>query len=171
MIKKIVLALCAILLLIQFIRPEKNLSDDRTFDISKGYGIPESLSLTLQSACNDCHTNKTTYPWYAEIQPVASWLNYHVTDGKNHLNFSTFTKLPIAVQNHKLEEIVEMVKEGEMPLKSYTWFGLHKGANLSDQDKNAILDWAASQMDSLKQQYPADSLKMKRRPQPVNQEK
>ena len=62
---------------------------------------------------------------------------------------------------------METVKEGEMPLPSYTWFGLHKGAQLSDQDKNAIIDWANNQMDSLKRQYPADSLKMKKRPQPV----
>ncbi|HPM31280.1 MAG TPA: heme-binding domain-containing protein [Chryseolinea sp.] len=169
MIKKIILVFCGILLLVQFIRPEKNLSDDRTFDISKGYVLPESLALTFQSACNDCHTNKTTYPWYAEIQPVASWLNYHVTDGKRHLNLSTFTKLPIAVQNHKLEEIMEMVKEGEMPLESYTWFGLHKDADLSDQDRSAILDWAGKQMDSLKRSYPADSLVMKKRSPPPNQ--
>ena len=167
MIKKIILALIAILVLIQFIRPEKNLSGDRTYDISKGYALSESLNLTLQSACNDCHTNKTSYPWYAEVQPFAWWLDYHVTDGKRNLNLSTFTKLPIAVQNHKLEEIIETVKEGEMPLPSYTWFGLHKGAQLSDQDKNAIIDWANNQMDSLKHQYPADSLKMKKRPQPA----
>jgi hypothetical protein len=166
MIKKIFLALVAILVLIQFIRPEKNMSDDRTYDISKGYPLSDSLSLTFQSACNDCHTNKTTYPWYAEIQPFAWWLDDHVADGKSNLNLSTFTNLPIAVQNHKLEEIVETVKEGEMPLPSYTWFGLHEGAKLSDQDKTAIMDWAHDQMDSLKRQYPADSLKMKKRPRP-----
>ncbi|MDZ7648600.1 MAG: heme-binding domain-containing protein [Cytophagales bacterium] len=53
------------------------------------------------------------------------FLNKHVADGKKDLNFSTFTRLPIAVQNHKLEEIIEMVKEGEMPLPSYTYLGLH----------------------------------------------
>jgi hypothetical protein len=168
MIKKTILALCAILVLIQFIRPEKNLSDDRTFDISKGYSLSGSLNVTFQAACNDCHTNKTVYPWYAEVQPFAWWLDHHVTDGKRHLNLSAFTKLPIAIQNHKLEEIMETVKEGEMPLSSYTWFGLHKGAQLTEQDKSAIIDWAHSKMDSLKRQYPADSLKMKRRPRPAD---
>ncbi len=160
---KIILALAIILILIQFIRPEKNLSDDRTYDISKGYALTGSLNLTFQSACNDCHTNKTDYPWYSEVQPFAWWLNNHVTDGKRHLNLSTFTKLPIAVQNHKLEEIMETVKEGEMPLPSYTWLGLHKGAQLSDEDKNAIINWAQNQMDSLKRTYPADSLVMRKR--------
>ena len=54
---------------------------------------------------------------------------------KKHLNFSEFTKRKIAVQNHKLEEIVEMMEEGEMPLKSYTWLGLHPEAKLSAEQK------------------------------------
>lgn len=161
--KKTLLAVGVILIVIQFIRPEKNLSNDLTYDISKGYVLSGALKSTFQAACNDCHTNKTTYPWYAEIQPFAWWLNNHVTDGKRHLNLSTFTKLPIALQNHKLEEIMETVKEGEMPLPSYTWLGLHQGAQLTDEDKNAIISWAQNQMDSLKRTYPADSLVMKKR--------
>jgi len=118
-------------------------------------------------ACNDCHSNKTMYPWYANIQPFAWFLNDHVVDGKKHFNISTFTKLPIAVQNHKLEETIEMVKEKEMPLESYTYLGLHKEANLTDAQRDAIVNWAMAQMDSLKANYPADSLKMKPRPKPA----
>jgi hypothetical protein len=75
--------------------------------------------------------------------------------------------LPIAVQNHKLEETIEMVKEKEMPLESYTYLGLHKEANLTDAQRDAIVNWAMAQMDSLKAHYPADSLKMKPRSKPA----
>ncbi|TDB64127.1 heme-binding domain-containing protein [Arundinibacter roseus] len=163
MIKKIALGLLAILVMIQFIRPEKNVSDDRTYDISTAYAIPDDVANTLEVACNDCHSNKTRYPWYAEIQPVAWFLDDHVQDGKRHLNFSTFTKLPIAVQNHKLEETLEMVEAGEMPLKSYTNFGLHPEAKITYEQRQAIIQWARAQMDTLKANYPADSLKMKPR--------
>ena len=161
--KKIAYAVIGLLVVIQFIRPEKNLSDDRTLDISQKYVMTAELNTLLQKACNDCHSNKTTYPWYSQIQPVGWWLNHHVTEGKDELNFSTFTRLPIAVQNHKLEEVIENVKEHEMPLSSYTWLGLHREANLSDDERNLIMDWAKSQMDSLKKQYPPDSLVLKRR--------
>jgi hypothetical protein len=161
--KKIILGVVGLLVLIQFFRPEKNLSDDRTKDISTKYQITPELNTLLQSACNDCHSNKTTYPLYAEILPMGWWLNRHVTEGKDELNFSSFTKLPIAVQNHKLEEIKEMVEEKEMPLPSYTWLGLHKEANLSTDQRELIINWASSQMDSLKKQYPPDSLVLKRR--------
>lgn len=161
--KKIILGLIALLVVIQFIKPSKNLSDDRTFDISTKYALTEEVTSIMKVACNDCHSNKTEYPWYAEIQPVAWWLNYHVTDGKRHLNFSNFTSRPIAVQNHKLEETIEMVKEGEMPLSSYTWLGLHSDANLTSAQRETLVKWAEAQMESLKAQYPPDSLVLKRR--------
>ena len=160
--KKIILTLIALLVVIQFIRPAKNLSVDRTNDISTKYALAEEVHSVLKVACNDCHSNKTEYPWYAEIQPVAWWLNYHVTDGKRHLNFSNFTSRPIAVQNHKLEETIEMVKEGEMPLSSYTWLGLHSDANLTSAQRETLVKWAEAQMESLKAQYPPDSLVLKR---------
>lgn len=160
---KILLAVVVLLIAIQFIRPAKNVSDDRTYDISTKYHVPIQVNSILQSACNDCHSNKTTYPWYAEIQPAGWWLADHVNEGKRELNLSTFTQLPIAVQNHKLEEMIEMVKEGEMPLPSYTYLGLHPEANLTTEQRELIVRWAEHQMDSLKATYPPDSLLMKRR--------
>lgn len=163
MIKKILIAVVAILVLIQFIRPEKNVSNDNTYDISKKYDIPADVSNLLKVSCNDCHSNNTIYPWYANVQPVAWWINDHIEDGKGHLNFSEFTKMPIAIQNHKLEETIEMVEDHEMPLASYTNFGLHSEANLSDEDRKKIIDWAKNQMAYLSEAYPADSLVMPKR--------
>jgi hypothetical protein len=161
--KKLILGIVAILIAIQFIHPAKNESNDNTYDISTKYSIPAPVQETLKNACNDCHSNQSTYPWYANIQPVGFWLNHHIEEGKEHLNFSTFTKLPIAVQNHKLEEVIETVEEGEMPMPSYTYFGLHPKANLNTADKDALIAWAKAQMDTLKANYPADSLKLKPR--------
>ncbi|MGB5171737.1 MAG: heme-binding domain-containing protein [Eudoraea sp.] len=163
MIKKILIAVVAILVLIQFIRPEKNVSNDNTYDISKKYDIPADVDNLLKVSCNDCHSNNTIYPWYANVQPVAWWINDHIEDGKGHLNFSEFTKMPIAIQNHKLEETIEMVEDHEMPLASYTNFGLHSEANLSDEDRKKIIDWAKNQMTYLSETYPADSLVMPKR--------
>lgn len=160
--KKILLGLMAMLIIIQFIRPEKNESGEDADNFSKKYPVPEEVSAIMKVGCNDCHTNKTVYPWYSNIQPVAWWMNNHIIDGKRHLNLSTFLSRPIAFQNHKLEEIIEMVKEREMPLASYTNFGLHAEANLSDAQRQTLINWAQTQMDTLKAQYPADSLVMKR---------
>lgn len=167
MIKKITIGLIVLLVLIQFIPIEKNESGPTEFDLTKSYNVPDNVATILKGACNDCHTNTTVYPWYTNVQPIGFWLNHHVNEGKEHLNFSTFTQIPLRVQNHKFEEIVEMVENGEMPLESYTYLGLHPEANLSGEQRQVLIDWAKEQMAMLASKYPADSLKMRPRPTPA----
>jgi Haem-binding domain len=163
--KKIFYSLGVIFLLAQLIRPEKNLSDDQTNAIATKYPMPDSVAAILQVACNDCHTNKTRYPWYAEVQPAAWLLSDHVKDGKRHFNMSNFASMKVAFQNHKLEEMAEEIEKGDMPLPSYTYMGLHSEAKLTPQQKQTLVTWAHAQMDSLKAHYPADSLVMPKRSQ------
>ncbi|EAZ80969.1 heme-binding domain-containing protein [Algoriphagus machipongonensis] len=170
MIKKITIGIVIILVAIQFFPTDKNLSDDNTYHISKSYDLPDNVNMILKNACNDCHTNSTNYPWYSNIQPIGFWLNGHITDGKRHLNFSEFTNRPLAYQNHKLEETIEMVEEKEMPLPSYTYLGLHSEANMTEEERQVLIDWAKEQMAMLKATYPADSLVMKRRGPPPPQQ-
>lgn len=160
---KLLIAVVVVLVVIQFFKPEKNVSGENKNDVSTKYAMSDSVKSILAVACNDCHSNRTEYPWYSNIQPVAWWLNNHVQEGKRELNFSEFASYKLARQNHKFEETIEMLDEGEMPLSSYTWFGLHPQAKLSEQEKNTLKHWARTQMDTLKAQYPPDSLTMKRR--------
>ncbi|HEV7350041.1 heme-binding domain-containing protein [Telluribacter sp.] len=163
MVGKIFLGILLLLVGIQLIRPTPNDSDDRTYDITTRYTVPDDVQHILAVACNDCHSNKTTYPWYSNVQPVAWWLDDHIVDGKRHLNFSSFTNAPLAIQYHKLEEVVEVMDEREMPMKEYTYLGMHAEANLTDDQRQRLIQWAKAQMDTLKANYPADSLVRKPR--------
>lgn len=163
MIKKISLGILTLLIAIQFVPYEKNLSNEQQFDLTKSYSLPDNVQTILKSACNDCHTNQSNYPLYASIEPVGYWINHHIEDGKKDLNFSTFTKLPLRVQHHKFEEIVEMIEKKEMPLKSYTYFGLHPEANLTEIERSTLVNWVKDQLAILAATHPADSLKMKPR--------
>jgi hypothetical protein len=139
--RKILLGLLLLLVAIQFVRPTKNQSTGISVnDISKGYKVPENVNEVLKKACNDCHSNNTVYPWYNKIQPVAWWLAGHIDEGKTELNFSEFVSYSPKKQHHKLEEVIESVKEGHMPIKSYTW--IHKNAILTDEEKLAVSEWA-----------------------------
>jgi hypothetical protein len=160
MIKKILIGLLVILVAIQFIRPEKNNSADITKDISTLYPMPDSVKVIVDKACADCHTNNTKYPLYAAIQPISFWLADHVNDGKRHFNFNEFASYRLAKQNHKLEEVIEQIKEGEMPLPSYTI--IHTEAKLTEAEKETLTKWCQSIMDTLKANYPADSLILKK---------
>ncbi len=166
MVKKILLGLLAVLVVIQFIRPERNIADERSYHLDTRFEVPGEVAQLLEVACNDCHSNKTAYPWYANLQPVAWWLDHHVTDGKRHLNFSEFTSYNAARQFHKLEEVVETVEDHYMPMEEYTWLGLHPEANLDEAQRELLISWAKTQMDTMRERYPADSLVMRRGPQP-----
>ncbi len=157
MFKKILYLLLAALIVIQFIHPKKNKAEGPQPNyIGNAFTIPEDVKPILARACNDCHSNNTTYPWYARFQPVHWWLNNHIIDGKKHLNFDEYTNRSLRYQYHKMEETIEMVNEGEMPLDSYTW--THKDARLNDEEKKKIVDWANAIMDTMKAKYPIDSL-------------
>lgn len=139
--RKILLGLLLVFVLIQFIRPAKNQSNAISANhISNSYPIPTEVGKVLKKACNDCHSNYTVYPWYSNIQPVAGWLQNHVNEGKEHLNFDEFLTYTAKDQAHAMEEMSETVKEGEMPLPSYTW--IHKDAVLTETEKLALTQWA-----------------------------
>jgi hypothetical protein len=139
--KKILLGLLAVLVIIQFIKPEKNISSTPSVNsIHNKFPANEETMQILKTACNDCHTNNTVYPWYAHIQPVAWWLDSHVDDGKKHLNFDEFLTYKLKKQDHKLEELIESQEDHWMPLDSYTW--IHKEAKLDDKQRLALLNWA-----------------------------
>lgn len=157
MFRKIMYVLLAAFIVIQFIHPAKNTSEGlQPNTIGNNYAIPADVKTILGKACNDCHSNNTRYPWYAKIQPVDWWLNKHVVDGKKELNFDEFTNRTPRYQYHKMEEVIEMVKEREMPLKSYTW--THKDARLTSNEREKMTGWAQSVMDAMKVKYPVDSL-------------
>ncbi|MBL7743322.1 MAG: heme-binding domain-containing protein [Chitinophagaceae bacterium] len=157
MIKKFFLLLLLALVVIQFIHPKRNkATGEQPNYIGKAHLIPGDVKLILDKACNDCHSNNTHYPWYSKLQPVDWWMDKHVKDGKRHLNYDEYINKSLRYQYHKMEETIEMVKEGEMPLDSYTW--MHKDAKLTADEKNKLIGWAESVMDSMKAKYPIDSL-------------
>ncbi len=106
---------------------------------------PENLAPLLKQACFDCHSYDTRYPWYAYVAPVSWWLNNHIQEGREHLNFSTWAGYDAEDREELWEEMAEEVEEGHMPLKSYTW--VHKEARLSDEQRAALVEWFEQRAD------------------------
>ena len=160
-IRLILLVLCGILIILQFVRPPKNVSEVNPNDITTTFSVHSDVQQILRISCYDCHSNSTRYPWYAEIQPVGWWLNGHIQDAKKELNFSEFASFRVRRQYKKLEEVIEQLNTDKMPLPSYLL--IHTDAKLSTDHKNRLTDWANALRDSIKEHYPADSLVIKRR--------
>ncbi len=137
---KIVLVLALIALVaIQFIRPEKNNGGYENVALFETETKPSvKVAAILKENCYDCHSDQTQYPWYAEVAPFSLWLDDHIEHGKKHFNVSAWNDYSIKKKEHKLEELIEMVEDDEMPLNSYTI--IH--GDLSEDDKKLLLQWA-----------------------------
>lgn len=146
--KKILLALLIVFIAIQFIQPAHNISGQvLPTDITKTVKVPENVLNIFKNACYDCHSNNTRYPWYVYIQPMGWMMARHIKNGKDNLNFSDFGSYSQRKQANKLRAIETSIKEGSMPLSSYTI--MHTDAKLSAENKKLITDWASNAKDSL----------------------
>ena len=145
--KLILMVLLAVLLLIQLVRPQKN-----TAAIPAGkafvdtFKVSEQVNAILAVSCYDCHSNNTDYPWYSEIQPMAWFMDKHIKDGKEKLNFDELPSYGSRRLNSKFTQITKQVEQGKMPLNSYLW--MHGGARLSMEDKRLLIDYFNSLTDN-----------------------
>ena len=125
---------------IQFVQPARNKSGQALqTDITRVYPVPANIQALFKSACYDCHSNNTRYPWYSHIQPVGWWLTHHINEGKEELNFSDFGSYSFKRRMSKLRSIENSINDGSMPLLSYTL--LHKDARLTEEEKRLIIAW------------------------------
>lgn len=139
-LKRIGIAFIVVFIVIQVFRINKTITpvNEQTDFMAVTQTNPEVATI-LKNACYDCHSNQPTYPWYTSVAPVSWWIKNHINEGSKHLNFSIWQTYTVKRKDHKLEECVEMIEEGEMPINSYTW--MHPEAKLTDAQKQLLIDW------------------------------
>ena len=116
-------------------------------DFVKIYQPEGKLSEIIKNACYDCHSNNTKYPWYSKIQPVRYFMDKHVEEGKEELNFNEFGSYSRRKQRSKLKSIISQIEKEEMPLKGYIL--LHDEARISESDKTSLVNWLEKLRDSI----------------------
>jgi hypothetical protein len=94
----------------------------------------------LDRSCQDCHSNRTTWPWYSRVAPVSWVISKHVSEGREVLDFSEWATQPPSDGERML--ICAAVSDGRMPLPGYT--AIHRNARLSKQDVELICRWATA---------------------------
>lgn len=125
----------------QLYQPARNigLEQNITANFTKVYNVPKNVEAILRTSCYDCHSNNTNYPWYSYIQPARFFMESHIKEGKENLNFNEFGMYSKRKQENKLDRIVKQIKSDEMPLASYTL--IHKKAILTTIQKKEVIDW------------------------------
>ncbi len=147
-LKKIIIVLVIAFIGIQFIPRTYNLSDTiPENDISNTLDIPENIQLIFETSCYDCHSNNTEYPWYNMIQPISYFMEGHITEGKEELNFSEIGSYSNRKLKSKLKSIINQIDDEEMPMFSYTI--IHRKAILSEENKKQIKKWVSINLNNI----------------------
>jgi mono/diheme cytochrome c family protein len=110
--------------------------------ITADVDAPTVTKEVLRRACYDCHSHETVWPWYAWVAPVSFLVVHDVEEARQHLNFSTWDRYAAEKARKKIDEVLEEVEEGEMPLFYYLW--MHPEARLTPDDRAAIERWVAA---------------------------
>ena len=138
------LGLLAVLIGIQFFRPEPNETPlDPEMDLLSLVSPEDAIAEMVRDACYDCHSNQTVYPWYSRVAPVSWYLDKHIRDGKEELNFSDYGELDKADKIGMFADFCDVLDAGTMPLRSYMM--LHANARLSDEQRELLCEWTEAE--------------------------
>lgn len=136
-IKRILLTLAVLLVAAQVVRPARtNPTVDPKLEISAVHtGSPAAIGI-LERSCNDCHSNRTVWPWYSSVAP-ASWLvTSDVREGRSEMNLSEWGAYSQEKRQKLLGKMCEEVTEGDMPGALYA--SIHPQARLTGADVQTV---------------------------------
>lgn len=151
MFKKILIGIVVIFIIMQFFRIDQtNPEVIAEQDFLKLTNAPNEVATLVKNACYDCHSNETKYPWYANIAPASWLLANHRNEGREHVNFSIFSTYNKDQKNHILDECVEVLEKGEMPMKSYVV--MHPEADLTAEQTKMLMNYFKTSEDSQEHQ-------------------
>lgn len=139
--KRVWISLLVALVAIQLIPVAKtNPAVDARASLLAGDGLPPNISAILQRSCQDCHSNRTTWPWYSHVAPVSWVVASDVNGGRRHMNLDEWGSYTLEKKQSRLTKICEELKSGDMPDTKYTL--IHRAAKLTDQQRTTLCDWA-----------------------------
>jgi hypothetical protein len=106
---------------------------------------PSAVTATLSKACKNCHSNQTSWPWYAHLRPVASRISSDVRQGRKALNFSEWksqTHSDRDMQAKTLQTSCTLMQAGMMPPPYYLY--IHPDAKLTNNEIRQFCTWSLS---------------------------
>jgi hypothetical protein len=109
-------------------------------EVTADLEAPAEVKMILRTACYDCHSNETRWPWYSRVAPV-SWLvagDVHAARGE--FNLSAWGMMPPRERQSLRASMWRHVDKGEMPLPIYLL--LHSEARLSPESRQRLKEWA-----------------------------
>lgn len=141
--KSLSLASLGLLVAIQFIRPSTtNPPVQANQEIAAVLRVDPGIQAILQRSCDDCHSNRTVWPWYSHVAPVSWLVASDAYDGRRRMNFSEWGTYPPTKSGNLLGKICRKIQDGDMPPLQY--LPMHPISRLTQADEQQICRWAAN---------------------------
>src|SRR4051794_5211726 len=86
------------------------------------------VSRVFGRACQNCHSERTGWPWYSYVPPLSWLIENDVYQARNHMNFSRWRDYTLDQQVEILTKLGAEVRGHQMPLPRYVF--LHPEAKL-----------------------------------------
>jgi hypothetical protein len=103
---------------------------------------PQTFAI-VQRACQNCHSEKTEWPWYSHVAPMSWLLARDVQQARLHMNLSRWEDYSTDDQLRLLSAIGSAVRNREMPVQRYVF--LHPEARLTDAERQQIYRWTRTE--------------------------
>jgi len=123
MVVAVVVGVFAVMQIVPYGRDHSNPVADQ----EPAWDSPATRELAVR-ACFDCHSNRTTWPWYSHVAPFSWVVQHNVDSARSVLNFSDWGHT-----YQMREQAAANVIAGEMPPRTYRM--MHPMAKLTDDEK------------------------------------
>jgi hypothetical protein len=113
-----------------------------------------AVAKILARSCQDCHSDRTRWPWYSRIPPASWMLNNDVAAARSHMDFSRWSKYSLDDKRQTLTEVAAELRTNQMPPGRYLL--MHPDARLSADEIALISKWTRNERHKLRAQADRD---------------
>ncbi len=128
--------------------PVRDQSSDRPLLLTAQ--VSPAAERVFERSCQNCHSERTEWPWYSYAPPVSWLIEADVAAGRQHMNLSHWDTYTTEQKIDLLTKMSVEVRNHRMPLPKY--LAIHPEANLSDGDIVLLNGWAHDERRRLKTQ-------------------
>jgi hypothetical protein len=136
-----------------FVHPFGAVKANSSGPLLAGANVDPAVVHILEKSCQNCHSERTEWPWYSYVAPMSWLIENDVHEGRGHMNLSRWQEYDTQKQHDLLTEMAAVVRNRKMPLPRYTL--LHPGAKPSPAEFDRIYQWARTERRRLTASAPA----------------
>jgi len=121
--------------------------------IEASLDVPAPVGKLLQSACKDCHSHQTRWPWYAKVAPFSWMVAGDVERARRAMDLSEWTEQAGARPGKAMGTLMAAcagVEAQRMPPAGYR--RLHPEARLTEAQVNTVCGCATAETRLLRKQ-------------------